>query len=196
MEIISKINKYSCEIKKMLDTLDPKTEVYYSCEFEDENLEEIFLEQLQDVCIPEEEAEERYLLGNIDTLVEEYFKKPEVIKERLQFHVEDEENQDESSEDTDEYLDEIENAVCEREEGSNRIEEIDDEELDDEIDEELDEELDEEELEEEELEESKNYINFYVPLGATERYINISYTPKFDEDFNITGIERNITLEI
>lgn len=210
-EIISKIDKYAGEIKKMIDKLDPKTEIYYSCEFGNEDLEEIFLEQLQDVSIliddTEEnaEAEEKYLLGNIDTVVDEFFKKTEVIKERLQFHDEDEDVEDDEEENTDDYLDEIENAVCEDEANIYDDDDFEDHEIegdedevedDEEIENDDDEEIENDDDEGEDFdEEVKNYINFYIPL-KDERYINISYTPQFDENFNITGIERNITLEI
>lgn len=208
MTAIEKIDKYATEIKKMLDTLDAKTEVQYYCEFGNEELEELFLEKLEDISIVDDDGEEKYLLGNVDTLVEEFFRHPEVIKERLQFYDESEEDDEEDDEEVeDEEIEDDEDPpkhLLSREEEAELYDDDDfeDEEIDvstpfdDQDDElcELNSDLEGEE-EDEELEEDKNYINFYVQL-ADDRYININYSPQFDENFNIIGVVRDITLDI
>lgn len=197
MEIISKIDKHAGEIKKLLDGLDPKTEVEYYCEFGNEELETIFLAQLEDVSLINDDGEEKYLLGNVDNVVEEFFKKEEVIKERLQFYDPEAEDIEEDDDEDDEEEDDDEEVLDEESDDDVLDGEDEDDEIgDDEEEVNIEDEICKLEDENSEIdEEIKNHIKFYITLKG-DRYINIFYIPQFDDKFNLTGVKREISLEI
>lgn len=185
--VTDKIQKCVSDLQQLIG-LDPKTPIFNSSWFENEELEELFVQKLQEY----EEEDGSYLLGNIDTVVSEFLASDEVQEKIFEFYVGDDENNCEDIED------EIDDDMdCE----GNDEEEIEEEEAEEEIEEAEEEDEagveteDEAEEDAEEIDETKNHINFFIPLTSTQN-ITISYSVKFNEVFEYIGCERKININI
>lgn len=194
---LDEISSLTMKLDNFLENIDPNTAVDNFSYFDNEDLEVKFDEFLSK-HVTSDTLGDQYYLGNIDKAVKEFFNDEEVAENILEFVIDDSEDEDDDDDSEDEEEEE-EDSEAEEEEEDNEADEAEEEEGDEEEEEEELEgdEEDSEDDSEEEFEEFRNQILFTVPLKSTleNRVINITYTPIIDDEYKVTGVERNITIK-